>query len=113
MTKSPPLKPAIGVSSSSGSNSMAMPSGGRPLVMAKRIPALRRALTELPAVVVKSVEDSPKQVPFVPHATLVGWLNDKEMLIVEDHLLVVYNVGSGARRKSSVRVEDAAHVFLR
>ena len=74
---------------------------------------IRKALTELPAVVVKSVEDSPKQIASVPHATLVGWINDKEMLIVEDHLLVVYNVGSGARKKSSVRVEDAGHVFLR
>jgi len=74
---------------------------------------IRKALMELPAVVVKSVEDSPKQIAFVPHATLVGWINDKEIVIVEDHLLVVYNVASGARRKSSVRVEDAGHVFLR
>lgn len=74
---------------------------------------IRKALLELPAVVVKSVEDSPKQIASVPHATLVGWINEKEILIVEDHLLIVYNVASGARRKSSVRVEDAAHVFLR
>jgi len=74
---------------------------------------IRKSLAELPAVVVKSVEDSPKQIAFVPHATLVGWINEKEILIVEDHLLVAYNVSTGARRKSSVRVEDAAHVFLR
>jgi len=35
------------------------------------------------------------------------------LLIVEDHLLVAYNVGTGARRKSSIRVEDVARVFLR
>lgn len=74
---------------------------------------IRKALMELPAVVVKSVEDLPKQIAFLPHATLVGWINDKETLIVEDHLLVVYNVASGARRKSNVPVEDGAHVFLR
>ncbi|HKF03463.1 MAG TPA: hypothetical protein VKB49_14190 [Candidatus Sulfotelmatobacter sp.] len=74
---------------------------------------IRKALTELPAVVVKSIEEPPKQIAFVPHATLVGWINDREILIVEDHLLAVYNVASGARKKSSVRVEDAAHVFLR
>jgi len=28
-------------------------------------------------------------------------------------VLVVYNVRTGARRKSSVRVEDATQVFLR
>jgi hypothetical protein len=75
--------------------------------------SIRKALMELPAVAVKSLEDSPRQVAFVPHATLVGWLSEKELLIVEDHLLVVYQVGTGARKKSTVRVEDAAHVFLR
>ena len=74
---------------------------------------IRKALTELPAVVVKSIEEPPKQIAFVPHATLVGWISEKEILMVEDHLLIVYNIASGARKKSSVRVDDAAHVFLR
>lgn len=74
---------------------------------------IRKALTELPAVEVKSMEDSPRRVVFVPHAVLVGWMNEKEILIVEDHVLVVYNVGTGTRRKSTVRVEDTAKVFLR
>ena len=57
---------------------------------------IRKALLDLPAVEVKSVEDSPRHFAFLPHATLVGWINDKEILIVEDHLLVGYNVASGA-----------------
>jgi hypothetical protein len=75
--------------------------------------AIQKSLTEVPAVAVKSVEDSPRQVAFVPHATLVGWISEKELLLVEDHLLVAYHLGTGARRKSTVRVDDAAHVFLR
>ena len=74
---------------------------------------IRKALLDLPAVEVKSVEDSPRRLAFVPHAALVGWINNKEILIVEEHLLVAYNVASGARRKSNIHVEDAAHVFLR
>jgi hypothetical protein len=74
---------------------------------------IRQALPELPAVEVKSMEDAPRRVAFVPHAVLVGWMNEKEILIVEDHVLVVYNVRTGARRKSTVRVEDAGRVFLR
>jgi hypothetical protein len=74
---------------------------------------IRKALAELPAVEVKSVEESPKRVAFVPHASLVGWISEKELLLVEDHLLVVYHLGSGVRRKSSVKVEDVARVFLR
>ena len=74
---------------------------------------IRRALTELPAVEIKSLEDTSRRIAFLPHTTLVGWINDKELLIVEDHLLVAYHLGTGARRKSNVRVEDAARVFLR
>jgi hypothetical protein len=74
---------------------------------------IRKALTELPAVEVKSMEDTPRRIAFVPHAVLVGWVSEKEILIVEDHLLVAYNVATGARRKSAVRVEDAGRVFLR
>lgn len=74
---------------------------------------IRKALLDLPAVEIKSVEDSPRRLAFLPHAALVGWINDKEILIVEEHLLVAYNVASGTRRKSNIHVEDAAHVFLR
>lgn len=74
---------------------------------------IRKALSELPAVEVKSMEDSPKRIALVPHATLVGWISEKELLLVEDHVLVLYNVGTGARKKSTVRVEDVGRVFLR
>lgn len=74
---------------------------------------IRRALTELPAVEVKRLEDTPQRVAFVPHATLVGWIDNKELLLVEDHELVLYSVGTAVKRKSTVRVDDAAHVFLR
>jgi ferredoxin len=74
---------------------------------------IRKALADLPAVEIKTTDDAPHRLAFLPHATLVGWIGVKEILIVEDHLLVAYNVATGARRKSTVRVEDAAHVFLR
>jgi hypothetical protein len=74
---------------------------------------IRKALAELPAVEVKILADVPRREAFLPHATLLGWLNENELLIEEDHALVAYNLRSGARRKSGVRVEDAAHVFLR
>lgn len=73
---------------------------------------IRKALSELPAVVVKSVEDAPRQVAFLPHASLVGWITDKELLLLEDHLLVTYNVERKTRRRTTVRVEDSSYVFL-
>jgi hypothetical protein len=49
----------------------------------------------------------------LPHAELVGWISDREILLVEGHILVAYNLAARTRRKSTFRVEDAAHVFLR
>ncbi len=74
---------------------------------------IRKALAEMPAVAVKTLEDTPQQSVFLPRAALVGWVSEKELLLVEDHLLVLYNIASKARRKSTVRVEDVATVFLR
>jgi len=74
---------------------------------------IRKSLLDLPAVEIKSNEGVPRHIAFLPHTTLVGWISDKEILIVEGHLLVAYNVASGTRRKSTIVVEDAAHVFLR
>jgi len=79
---------------------------------------IRKALLDLPVVVVKSIEaksgdGSPRRIAFLPHATLVGWISDKEILVVEGNLLVAYDVVSSARRKSSIHVENAGHVFLR
>ncbi len=74
---------------------------------------IHKALAELPAVEVKSLDESSRRVAFLPHTTLVGWISEKELLLVEDRILVVYNLATGAQRKSTVRVEDAARVFLR
>jgi hypothetical protein len=74
---------------------------------------IRKALLDLPAVEVKSAEDAARRIEFLPHAALVGWISSKEILIIENRLLVVYNVANGSRRKSNIRVDDVAHVFLR
>ena len=74
---------------------------------------IRKALADLPAVVVKSLGDESKQVAFVPHAELVGWISEKEALIVEDHALVGLDVKTGAKRKSGVKVEEVGRVWVR
>jgi hypothetical protein len=74
---------------------------------------IRKALADLPAVAVKTIEDSSRQLALLPQAALLGWISDKELLIVQDHVVVIYNVGTRARRKTTVKVDDAARVFLR
>lgn len=73
---------------------------------------IRKALTELPSVEVVSAVDS-KRSAFLPHAYFVDWLNEKEILILENHLLVAYNIATGARRRSTIKVADPALVFVR
>jgi hypothetical protein len=75
--------------------------------------SIRKALAELPAVEIQTVEDISKKVAMIPHATLIGWLSDQEILMVEGGQLVAYNVATAARRKSSIQVEDPAYVVLR
>src|SRR6202166_4120388 len=53
---------------------------------------IRKALVDLPGVEVKRVEVFPRRIVFFPPATLVGWISANEILIVEGHLLVAYNV---------------------
>jgi hypothetical protein len=74
---------------------------------------IHKALADLPAVQVVTTEDPVKRTAFLPHAVLVGWLNESEILIVENHLLVAYNVRSGTRRKSTIKVEDPSLAFIR
>jgi hypothetical protein len=75
---------------------------------------IRKALLDVPAIEVKSIDGNPpRRLAFLPHTTLVGWISDKEILIVEAHVLVAYNVASGARRKSTIQVDDGVYVFLR
>jgi len=74
---------------------------------------IRKALLDLPAVQVVTATEPVKRSAYLPHAVLVGWLSEKEILIVENHLLVAYDVTTNTRRKSSIRVEDSAYVFVR
>jgi len=74
---------------------------------------IRKALTDLPAVAVVSAIDPGKRSAFLPNAVLVGWLGDKEILIVENHLLVAYDIALGTRRKSTIKIDDPAFAFVR
>jgi hypothetical protein len=74
---------------------------------------IRKALAELPAVQIMSTSESGKRLVFLPHASVAGWLNNKEVLIVENQFLVAYNLGTGARRKSEIKVANPANVIVR
>jgi len=74
---------------------------------------IQKTLTELPAVGVVRVEDPEKSATRISRATLVGWINDQEMLLFENDQLVAFNLVSGSRRVSRIKVIKPYYAFLR
>jgi len=74
---------------------------------------INKTLADLPAVEVVTATDPPKRAAYLPNATFVGWLSEREILIVKDSLVVAYDVLGGASRKSNVSVDDKALAFVR
>jgi hypothetical protein len=74
---------------------------------------INQTLVDLPAVEVVTSTDPPKRAAYVPNATLVGWLNQNEIVIVKDSLLVVYDVTADTSRKSNISVGGQAYALLR
>jgi hypothetical protein len=75
--------------------------------------SIRRALADMPAVQVVSAADGSKRTAYLPHSYFVGWISEKELLLVENHVLVAYNIVTAARRRSTIKVADASFVFVR
>ena len=80
---------------------------------AAELSRIQEALRELPAVEVLRLDDPPKRMAMIPHARLVGWVNDREILLIENGFLVSYNVISGRRRTSEIKVAKESYAFLR
>jgi hypothetical protein len=80
---------------------------------AAELSRIQQGLQELPAVEVLRLDEPPKRTAMIPHAMLVGWVNDEEILVVENSFLVSFNVISGRRRKSEIKVARESHAFLR
>ncbi len=89
----------------------------RPSAEGKSNPAelvrIRRAITELPAVEVLGIDGTTHRPLRLPKCTLAGWLSDREILIIESGALAAFDLESGARRKSLIKVANPSSVFLR
>jgi hypothetical protein len=80
---------------------------------AAELSRIQHALAELPAVELLRMGGPLKRVALIPHARLVGWLNDQEILLVENGLLVSYNAVNGRRRESKIKGVKESYVYLR
>ncbi|HUQ89706.1 MAG TPA: hypothetical protein VM096_19240 [Vicinamibacterales bacterium] len=73
---------------------------------------IRAAIAALPVTEIIELGAAPKVITTIPHVDLVGWLNDREFLGVEDGMLVVYDAHGAKLRTTAVRANRAA-AFLR
>jgi hypothetical protein len=73
----------------------------------------RRALADLPSVEVTTLgRPSPSPVA-IPHAELVGWLSDTELLVAQGGRLAVYSDGGVRRLEAPHAAARASRAFLR
>jgi hypothetical protein len=74
---------------------------------------IQKTLPEMPKVQIVETEEPVKSIDVIPRATLVGWLNDREVLIIEDGLLVSFNIADHSRRNSQIKVAKQEYAFVR
>jgi len=80
---------------------------------AEELARVRKAIGELPAVEVVQPVTPPRSATVIPHAGLVGWVSDRELLVAQDGRLRVYDIGGNKRKETTIRVRSAADAFLR
>jgi hypothetical protein len=74
---------------------------------------IHKSIMDLPVIEVVRTDDPSKPIAVFRHATLVGWMNHNEILMVENGVLAAVDVFNGHRRISPVKVADKSIVFLR
>lgn len=80
---------------------------------AEELARIRAAIAELPAVEVVRLGSEEQQKTTIPHASLVGWLNDHEIIVTQGARLVVFDIHSNKQIETTIRVRNAADAFLR
>jgi hypothetical protein len=80
---------------------------------AKELARIRQAISGLPAVEVCRLDNPSLAVAAIPHAFLAGWLNEREILILQGGMLVAVDIASGTRRDTQIKAAQISHVFLR
>jgi len=74
---------------------------------------IKKVLPDMPAVQIVEVVDPVKQLVAIPHARFVGWLSETEILLIEDNLLVAFDIATHSRRRSQIKVAKPDYVFVR
>jgi hypothetical protein len=79
----------------------------------RELARVRAAMADLPSIEVLRLTAKPRRTAVIRQAVLVGWLNDREILLAQDGRLAIYDVRTGRQRATPIRVRTAADAFLR
>jgi hypothetical protein len=74
---------------------------------------IKAMLPQMPAVQIVQAAGGSKPLATINGSSLVGWLSDSEILMVESGMLVAFDVAKQTRRKSTIKVEKESYAFLR
>jgi len=80
---------------------------------ADELARVRRAIAEMPMVEIVRLASPPQTVATIRHVAVVGWMNDRELLVAEGGHLAVYDASGKKIKDTPVRVRGAADAFLR
>jgi hypothetical protein len=73
---------------------------------------IRRSLKELPLVEVVEVRPGSSRLIRLPHAELVGWASDSEVIVIENGHVAAVDVTTRQQRRSDIPVRTAADAFV-
>jgi hypothetical protein len=73
---------------------------------------IRSAIAEMPTTEIIQLGAPPKTVGTIRKAHAIGWLNDRELLVVDDGVVAIYDARGTKLRTTTIHVSGAA-AFLR
>ena len=74
---------------------------------------IRAALKDLPRVEVVMLSDVSKVSFSLAHSELIGWLDQRRLLVLQGRQLIVVDAASGEAKAAGLTAENAACVFIR
>jgi hypothetical protein len=80
---------------------------------AEALARVRKTIGELPAVEIVNLGFGPLRPTVIRHATFVDWVSDREILVVQDGRLALYDLRGTKLRETTIRVRSGADAFLR
>jgi hypothetical protein len=95
----------------SGTGEIRLTTDGKP--NAAELARVRKAALDLPAVEVILLDAKAPKPVGIPHAMLVGWLDDRRLLVVRNDRVVVCATDGRLLQETSITVRGAADAFLR